>query len=62
VIAAQEFYPERSLAEHYNPWAMDPALAKAHDVLDCEVDKVFGAERKLSNDRQRQELLFANYS
>ena len=62
VLAARELYPERSLAEHYNPLAMDPGLLKAHDVLDREVDKAFGAERKLSNARQRQELLFANYS
>ena len=62
VLAAREVYPERSLAEHYNPFAMDPGLLKAHDVLDREVDKAFGAERKLSNARQRQELLFANYS
>ena len=41
---------------------MDLELLKAHDVLDREVDKAFGAERKLSNERQRQELLFANYS
>ena len=62
VISAREIHPERSLAEHYNPFAMDLELLKAHDVLDREVDKAFGAERKLSNERQRQELLFANYS
>ncbi|MDO5507528.1 MAG: GcrY protein [Corynebacterium casei] len=62
VIAARELHPERSLAEHYSPLAMDRALVKAHDALDREVDKAFGAERKLSHERQRQELLFANYS
>ena len=62
VLAARELHPERSLAEHYNPLAMDPALLKAHDALDKEVDKAFGAPRKLSNNRQRQELLFANYA
>ncbi|WP_316986755.1 type IIL restriction-modification enzyme MmeI [Corynebacterium tuberculostearicum] len=46
---------------HYNPLAMDPALVKAHDALDREVDKAFGASRKLTTVRQRQELLFANY-
>lgn len=61
VLAARELHPERSLAEHYNPLAMDPALLKAHDALDKEVDKAFGAPRKLANERQRQELLFANY-
>lgn len=62
VLAARELHLERSLAEHYNPLAMDPALLKAHDALDKEVDKAFGAPRKLANERQRQELLFANYA
>ncbi|MGV0351297.1 type IIL restriction-modification enzyme MmeI [Corynebacterium guaraldiae] len=35
---------------------------KAHDALDREVDKVFGASRKLTTERQRQELLFSNYA
>lgn len=61
VLSARNLHPKRSLAEHYNPLAMDPALIKAHDVLDREVDKAFGATRKLTTERQRQELLFANY-
>lgn len=39
VLRARERHPERSLAEHYNPLAMDPILLKAHDELDREVDK-----------------------
>lgn len=62
VLAARELHPERSLAEHYNPLAMDPALIKAHDALDKEVDKAMGAPRKLITERQRQELLFENYA
>ncbi|WP_445440036.1 DNA methyltransferase [Corynebacterium argentoratense] len=62
VLAARELHPERSLAEHYNPLAMDPALIKAHDALDKEVDKALGAPRKLTTERQRQELLFENYA
>lgn len=62
VLAARELHPERSLAEHYAPLAMDPALLKAHDDLDREVDKAMGAPRKLSTERQRQEILFANYA
>lgn len=61
VLEARALYPERSLAEHYNPLAMAPELLKAHDDLDREVDKAFGAPRKLTTERQRQELLFANY-
>lgn len=61
VLEARELHPERSLAEHYNPLAMAPELVKAHDALDREVDKAFGAPRKLTNERQRLELLFENY-
>ena len=61
VLEARALHPERSLAEHYNPLAMAPELLKAHDDLDREVDKAFGAPRKLTTERQRQELLFANY-
>jgi len=53
--------PNRSLADHYQPLAMDPDLLKAHDKLDRAVDKAFGAPRKLNNEKQRQELLFQNY-
>ncbi|MDK7180839.1 N-6 DNA methylase [Corynebacterium riegelii] len=62
VLAARELHSERSLAEHYNPLAMDPALLKAHDALDKEVDRAFGAPRKLTTEKQRQELLFKNYA
>lgn len=61
VLEARELHPERSLAEHYAPLSMAPELVKAHDALDREVDKAFGASRKLSNERQRLELLFSNY-
>lgn len=61
VLETRARYPERSLAEHYAPLSMDPDLVKAHDALDREVDKAFGASRKLTNERQRLELLFRNY-
>ena len=62
VLAARDLHPKRSLAEHYSPFAMDPALINAHDALDKEVDKAMGARRKLTTERQRQELLFENYA
>ncbi|WP_417287402.1 DNA methyltransferase [Corynebacterium variabile] len=62
VLDARALHPERSLADAYNPLAMDPALVKAHDKLDREVDKAFGAERKLTTERQRLEILFARYA
>ena len=61
VLRARERHPQRSLAEHYNPLSMDPILLKAHNNLDREVDKAFDVARKLTNERQRQELLFASY-
>ena len=61
MLRARERHPQRSLAEHYNPLSMDPILLKAHNNLDQEVDKAFGAARKLTNERHRQELLFASY-
>ncbi|WP_312777366.1 DNA methyltransferase [Corynebacterium variabile] len=62
VIDARALHPERSLADAYNPLAMDPALVKAHAKLDREVDKAFGADRKLNTERQRLEILFARYA
>lgn len=62
VLDARALHPERSLADAYNPLAMDPALVKAHDKLDREVDKAFGADRKLTTERQRLEILFTRYA
>lgn len=62
VLAARAENPGRSLADAYNPLGMSPVLVKAHGGLDREVDRAFGASRKLSNERQRLELLFARYA
>ena len=52
---------DRSLADQYNPLAMDPRLVQAHNKLDSAVDKALGASRRLTSDKQRLELLFENY-
>ena len=62
VLDARALHPDRSLADAYNPLAMDPALVKAHDKLDREVDRAFGSDRKLTTERQRLEILFARYA
>ena len=62
VLEARALHPERSLAEHYNPLAMDPALVKAHDVLDRLVDRAFGAKRKMTSNDERSRLLFDQYA
>lgn len=61
VLAARALHPERSLADHYNPLAMDPALLRAHDALDRVVDKAFGATRALRSNEERQAILFERY-
>jgi len=62
VLRARELHPERSLAQHYHPLAMEPSLVRAHDELDRVVDRAFGAERKLRSEEQRLELLFSHYA
>lgn len=61
VLDARNLHPDRSLAEHYNPLAMDPTLVKAHNALDAVVDRAFGAKRTCTSERERQEILFARY-
>jgi len=62
VLEARALHPERSLAQHYAPLAMDPALLKAHRVLDGAVDRAFGARRKCTSEQDRQQVLFERYS
>src|SRR5699024_2997930 len=62
VLEARALHPERSLAEHYDPLAMDPALINAHRSLDAAVDKAFGAKRMCTSEQQRQRILFERYA
>lgn len=62
VLAARALHPERSLADHYNPLAMDPALLKAHAGLDRVVDKAFGAKKTLTSNEERLRVLFERYA
>ncbi len=63
ILDARALHPDRSLAEHYNPLAMDPALLRAHQALDRLVDKAFGAGRKLlTGTEDRQAVLFARFA
>jgi hypothetical protein len=62
VVQARELHPDRSLADHYNPLAMDRNLIKAHDKLDAVVDRAFGAKRTCTSEKERQEILFARYA
>src|SRR5699024_3536398 len=62
VLKARGLHPERSLAQHYAPLAMDPALLKAHRSLDVAVDKAFGARRVCKSEQERQRVLFERYA
>lgn len=62
VLDARALRPDRSLADHYKPLAMTPALIKAHDALDRVVDKAFGARRTLRTEEERQQILFKRYA
>ena len=61
VQAARDLHPGRSLAAHYNPLAMDPALVAAHNKLDALVDRAFGAGKTCTTERERQRVLFQRY-
>src|SRR5699024_1252656 len=61
ILKARAKEPQRSLAEHYAPNTMTLNLVRAHDALDREVDRAFGANRRCSSDLERQELLFDRY-
>ncbi|GAA1119180.1 SAM-dependent DNA methyltransferase [Nesterenkonia jeotgali] len=63
IIDARAERPDQSLADLYDPYLMGghKSLQKAHDTLDTEVDKLFGASRRLRTDKQRLELLFPAY-
>lgn len=62
VLDARALHPERSLAQHYSPLAMDPALVKAHDALDRVVDRAFGATKVLRSNEERARILFDRYA
>ena len=63
VVTARAERPDQSLSELYDPLLMgaNKSLQRAHNVLDAEVDKAFGAARRLQSEKQRLELLFPAY-
>ena len=60
VLAARAEHPERSLAQHYNPLAMDPALLKAHARLDRVMDGLLGLSGAVT-EKERQTRLMELY-
>lgn len=61
IIKVRETFQGKSLADIYNPLGMSPNLIKAHENLDRLVDKAFGAKKPLSNNVERETLLFEQY-
>lgn len=61
VLEARALNPERSLADHYNPLSMDPALLKAHAALDRVVDRAFGSKAN-PTEAERLATLFEHYA
>ena len=59
VLEARKLRPNLSLDEQYK--VMSPELIKSHNALDAEVDKAFGAKKRLSNEQERLILLFKAY-
>ncbi|MDR0502482.1 MAG: N-6 DNA methylase, partial [Treponema sp.] len=59
VLDAREKFPEASLADLYDPVAMPPVLAKAHQKLDKAVEAAYG--RSFDDDGQRVVFLFELY-
>jgi LSD1 subclass zinc finger protein len=60
VLDARALFPGSTLADLYDPLAMPPALAKAHEALDRAVERCYRKE-PFESDRQRVEYLFALY-
>jgi hypothetical protein len=62
VLAERAKHPDRTLAEHYHPLAMDQGLVRAHQELDWAVDEAFGAGRGRMTHSARQTVLFDRFA
>lgn len=59
VLDARALYPNRSLADLYDPLTMPSELLSAHRKLDAAVEKAYG--RKFKDDSDRVAFLFEEY-
>jgi hypothetical protein len=60
VLEARAEFPNRSLAELYDPLTMPPALVKAHNELDKAVDLAYRPQ-PFTSEAKRMEFLFELY-
>jgi hypothetical protein len=51
VLDARAHYPTSSLADLYDPLTMPPDLLKAHNALDCAVERAYGVNFKGDEER-----------
>ena len=61
ILEARALFPERTLAQHYSSFVMEPALYTAHCALDSIVDHAFGSRIRLTEESARQSLLFTKF-
>ncbi|WPJ93873.1 class I SAM-dependent DNA methyltransferase [Corynebacterium sp. UMB2355A] len=59
ILEARKLRPDLSLDEQYK--VMSPELIKAHNALDAEMDKAFGAKKRLDSKQERLSRLFDSY-
>lgn len=60
VLMIREDYPDKTLADLYDPDLMPTPLLKAHQALDATVDRLY-REKPFKDSSERQEHLFARY-
>ncbi len=60
IVAARELYPDKTLAQLYDPGAMPAELLAAHQAVDAILDPAFGIDESASL-RERQARLFECY-
>jgi hypothetical protein len=59
ILDIRKEFKNSTLADLYDPIAMPPKLAKAHQELDKAVDKAYG--KRFDNDSERMKFLFELY-
>lgn len=60
IVAARALYPEKTLAQLYDPAAMPTELLAAHDAVDAVIDPLFAMDATATI-KQRQARLFECY-
>ena len=62
VIQSRSLYPDRSLADLYEPRRLPGEVAAAHETLDRVVDELFGLRVDERSEAGRQHALFEQFA